>query len=77
VAEQAGRALYEEHVATPSGIDLEAVAALAGIEHRRAVTPDEVRRAVASPGLVEVPTERSANVRLHRELEARVAAALG
>ena len=77
VAEQADRALYEQHVATPSAVDLAAVAALAGMEHRRAVTPDEVRSAVASPGLVEVRTERTGNVRLHRELEARVAAALG
>ena len=77
VAARADRALYEQHVATPSGVNLEAVAALAGMEHRRADTPDEVRSAVASPGLVEVRPERSVNVRLHRELEARVAAALG
>jgi len=76
VAEHADRALYEEHVATPSGVDLEAVAALAGMEHRLAVTPEEVRCAVARPGLVEVRTERSDNVRLHREVVERVAASL-
>ena len=77
VAEQADRGHYEQHVATPSGIDLEAVAALAGMEYRLPASPAEVTSAVASPGLVEVRTERSANVRLHRELVARVGAAVG
>ena len=76
VAKHADPALYEEHVATPSGVDLAAVAALAGMEHRPAVTPTEVALAVASPGLVEVRTERADNVRLHREVVDRVAAAL-
>ena len=76
VAEQAEPASYEQHVATPSGIDLESVAALAGMEHRRVVTVDELRSAVASPALVEVRTDRSDSVRLHRELNQRVATAL-
>ena len=58
---------------TPSGVDLAQVAALAGLEHRAASTPDEVRAAAAEPGLVEVRTDRAENVRLHRELSARVA----
>jgi 2-succinyl-5-enolpyruvyl-6-hydroxy-3-cyclohexene-1-carboxylate synthase len=68
-------ALYEHHVATPTGLDLAALAALAGMEHRLAATPDEVAAAAASPGLVEVRTSRADNVRLHRELYARVGAA--
>ena len=76
VAEHADAALYEEHVATPGGIDLEAVARLAGLEHRRADTPEELRAAAAFPGLVETRTRRSDNVRLHRELVERLDAAL-
>ena len=77
VAGHADPALYEEHIATPSGIDLAQVAALAGMEHRLASTPDEVREAVASPALVEVRTDRAASVREHRALVERVGAALG
>ena len=58
---------------TPSGVDLEKVAALAGMEHRTATTPDEVRAAAAEPGLVEVRTDRADNVRVHREVCTRVA----
>jgi 2-succinyl-5-enolpyruvyl-6-hydroxy-3-cyclohexene-1-carboxylate synthase len=76
VAEAADSALYEEHVATPSGIDLAAVASLAGLEHLVAATPAEVADAAAAPGLVEVRTERADNVRLHRELVARVDASV-
>ena len=76
VAGSADRGLYEEHVATPSGVDLAGVARLANMEHRVAVTPGDVREAVRTPGLVEVRTERAANVALHREVVERVAAAL-
>lgn len=67
---------FEEHVITPSGLDLEKVADLAGIPYRTASTPKEVRAAALEPGLVEVRTERHDSVRLHREVYARVAAAL-
>ena len=73
LAEHGAGATFEEHVITPSGVDLAKVAALAGIEHRTATTPDEVRAAAADPGLVEVRTDRAENVRLHRELYTRVA----
>ncbi len=52
---------------------LRPVAALAGMEHRTATTPDEVCAAAAEPGLVEVRTNRADNVRGHRELYSRVA----
>lgn len=68
--------LYEEHVATPTGIDLAKLAALAGIEHRLATDAEQVRVAAATPGLVELRTDRAASVREHRELYARVAASL-
>ncbi len=77
VAEHADPGPYEEHIATPSGLDLEQVAALAGLEHRLVSTPDEVRAAVATPGLVEVRTDRAASVREHRALVERVGEALG
>jgi len=76
LAEHGAGATYEEHVVTPSGVDLRRVAELAGIEHRTASTPDEVRAAAAQPGLVEVRTDRAENVRLHRELYAQVAEGL-
>ena len=64
---------YEEHIATPAGLDLAAVAALAGIEHRMASTAAEVREAAASgPGLVEFRTDRADSVRMHREVVERV-----
>jgi 2-succinyl-5-enolpyruvyl-6-hydroxy-3-cyclohexene-1-carboxylate synthase len=76
VAGTADRDLYEEHIATPAGIDLARVAALVGIPHTLASTPAEVRAAVARPGLVEVRTDRGASVKLHRELYGKVAARL-
>jgi 2-succinyl-5-enolpyruvyl-6-hydroxy-3-cyclohexene-1-carboxylate synthase len=76
VAEHADRDAYERHVATPSEVDFEQVAALAGLPHHRAAGASEVAAAVASPGLVEVRTDRSDNVRLHRELAEAVAAKL-
>jgi 2-succinyl-5-enolpyruvyl-6-hydroxy-3-cyclohexene-1-carboxylate synthase len=73
VAEHAEGAPYLEHVVTPAAVDLAHVAGLAGLPHRVAGTPDEVRAAAAEPALVEVRTDRVANVALHRELHARVA----
>jgi 2-succinyl-5-enolpyruvyl-6-hydroxy-3-cyclohexene-1-carboxylate synthase len=63
---------FEEHVITPSGVDLALVAALAGLDHRTASTPDDVRAAAADPGLVEVKTDRAQNVQRRRDVYARV-----
>ena len=76
VAEAAEAVDYERHIATPAELDLERVAALFGLPHRRAASPAEAQRAVASPALVEVRTDRARNVELHRELYERVAARL-
>ena len=73
VSGAADPALYEEHIVTPSGVDLERVAGLAGMRHTLAQTADEVRDAARLPGLVEVRTDRAENVKLHRALFARVA----
>lgn len=76
VSQHADPALYEEHIVTPAGVDLAAVASLAGLAHVLAETPDDVRRAISGPALIEVRTDREDSVRLHRELYARVDAAL-
>jgi 2-succinyl-5-enolpyruvyl-6-hydroxy-3-cyclohexene-1-carboxylate synthase len=77
VAGAADSAAYEEHIATPADVDLAALAAAAGMPYTHAGSLDEVRHAVARPGVVEFRTDRAASVRLHRELYARVAAELG
>ena len=64
VAGAADPAVYEEHIATPSGVDLSALAALAGMSYGLQQAPD-------GPGLYEFRTDRAANVRLHREVVAR------
>jgi len=77
VAGAADSQLYSEHVATPAELNLRTVAALAGVEHRAAASAAEVRDAIAAgPGLIEVRTDRSLNVRVHREIFARAHAAL-
>jgi len=65
---------YEAHVATPAGLDLAAVAALYGLDHEspRDVGGfrESIERAFASTRstIVEVRTERGANVELHRRV---------
>ncbi|HEX8857102.1 MAG TPA: 2-succinyl-5-enolpyruvyl-6-hydroxy-3-cyclohexene-1-carboxylic-acid synthase [Thermoleophilaceae bacterium] len=76
VATHADPGHYREHIVTPAGVDLATVASLAGLAHVRAETPDQVRRAISGPALVEVRTDREDNVRMHREVYARVDAAL-
>ena len=73
VAEHADDAAYELHVATPPGVELERVAALAELRYTAAGTHAEVCAAVAEPGLVEVRTNRARNVEVHREVFASVA----
>ncbi len=77
VAEHADPALYEEHVLTPRGVDLERAAALAGIPHTLAATADELRDAIGRPGLIEARVDHERNVELHREVFATVDRALG
>lgn len=73
VAGAADPELFERHIVTPSGLDLERLAALAGMRYTAAGTADEVRDAARVAGLVEVRTNRAENVALHRALFARVA----
>ncbi|MGH9272500.1 MAG: 2-succinyl-5-enolpyruvyl-6-hydroxy-3-cyclohexene-1-carboxylic-acid synthase [Ilumatobacteraceae bacterium] len=69
---------FEQLFGTPHGADL---VALAHAHHLDAVTvtePDELAGRLVQPGptVTRVPTDRRANVRLHDELNATVAAAL-
>jgi 2-succinyl-5-enolpyruvyl-6-hydroxy-3-cyclohexene-1-carboxylate synthase len=68
VAEHAEGALYLEHIVTPSGVNLEALADLAGLPHTAAQSTDDIRAAAGAPGLIEVRTDRDENVRIHRDL---------
>ncbi len=73
---------FERHIATPTGLAIERVAALYGCGHVRADTVDRFAEALmGSLGgdgttLIEVRTERAANRRLHAEVDAAARAAL-
>ncbi len=65
---------FERHVATPHGLDFSHAAALYGCEFQRVETPERlragVRRALEVGGttIVEVVSEREANVQLHQRV---------
>ena len=61
---------FEEHVATPHGLDFAQAAALYGLEHTRADTLADLAEAITrpGPGIVEVRTDRAENLALHRSL---------
>jgi 2-succinyl-5-enolpyruvyl-6-hydroxy-3-cyclohexene-1-carboxylate synthase len=75
---------FEEHVATPTGLDFERAAALFGLEYAAPGTLGELRTAleaaVAPPSatttLIHVRTDRAENVRLHRAVWDAVSAAV-
>jgi 2-succinyl-5-enolpyruvyl-6-hydroxy-3-cyclohexene-1-carboxylate synthase len=82
---QAARDVYTEHIATPTGLDFSEAAALYGLAHERVSDMFAFRaaleRALADgPGrqasIIEVRTERTANVELHARLWEAVASAL-
>jgi len=74
--------LFEEHIATPTGIDAKAVAAAFGWVYTavgdRPGFDAEVKRSLGHQGLgiIHVRTDRKANVALHRAVWAAVSAAL-
>jgi 2-succinyl-5-enolpyruvyl-6-hydroxy-3-cyclohexene-1-carboxylate synthase len=76
VADAADRAGYEQHIATPVPADLAHLAALGGFEHVVADSPAAVAERARPGVLVEVPSDRQANVRGHRKLFAEIAARL-
>jgi 2-succinyl-5-enolpyruvyl-6-hydroxy-3-cyclohexene-1-carboxylate synthase len=75
---------FEEHVATPTGLDFERAAALFGLEYAAPATLPELRaaleRAIGGPRttttLLHVHTNRAANVALHRAVWDAVSAAV-
>ncbi len=76
------RDAFEEHVATPHGLDFSLAAALYGFGYERPADAPElelaVRRSVSSSaaGIIEVRTEREANLALHRRIADAVRAAI-
>jgi 2-succinyl-5-enolpyruvyl-6-hydroxy-3-cyclohexene-1-carboxylate synthase len=74
--------IYTRHVATPTGLDFAAAAALYGLAHVRVRQVQELRgaleRALDEDGstIIEVRGERTANVRLHRRVWDAVSGAL-
>ena len=77
-----GEDLYTRHIATPTGIDFADAARLYGLGHEHVEDLPAFRgaleRALASERscIVEVRTDRDANVRLHREVWSAVSRAL-
>ena len=65
---------FEEHVATPHHLDFAQAAALYGLTYERVTLEDELRAALRAehpPGqsrLIEIRTDRAANLELHRRI---------
>jgi 2-succinyl-5-enolpyruvyl-6-hydroxy-3-cyclohexene-1-carboxylate synthase len=71
--------VYEQHVATPTGLDFGAAARLYGFRHERPQTLAELRGLLAEPvrgTLIEVCTDRGAGVELHRRVGSAVSDAV-
>ena len=77
------RDIFEEHVATPHGLDFSHAATLYGCAYADVDDVPGLRGALAdalagdATTIIRVASDRGANVALHRELQAAVAAALG
>jgi 2-succinyl-5-enolpyruvyl-6-hydroxy-3-cyclohexene-1-carboxylate synthase len=76
--------IYTSHIATPTGLDFANAAALYGLAHERVETIPAFRAALerallpqAGSAIVQVRTDRAANVELHRRAWAAVAGSLG
>ena len=64
---------FVRHVATPHGLDFAHAAALYGLGHERAETPEAFRSALdralaGTAAIIEVQTDRAENVELHRRV---------
>ncbi len=75
-------AAFEEHIATPHGLDFAAIAAAFGAGHAAIEDRDALAAAVAAPPdrgvrVLEIRTDRAENVAVHRRCWAAVADALG
>ena len=73
---------FERFFGTPHGLEFEHVAAMYGLSYRRPRTNGEFSAtlvtAISTNGssLIEVRTNREENARIHRELDAKIRAAL-
>jgi 2-succinyl-5-enolpyruvyl-6-hydroxy-3-cyclohexene-1-carboxylate synthase len=68
---------FEALLGTPRRVDAAKAAALFDLPHRRLESLDQLPEALAAgTGLIEVKTDRQANVEIHRQLTAAVGAAL-
>jgi 2-succinyl-5-enolpyruvyl-6-hydroxy-3-cyclohexene-1-carboxylate synthase len=73
---------FEDLFGTPHGLDFRHAAAMYGLDYTRAETREAfcaaLRQSLSAPGvsLIEVPTERAANLRLHREVIGRAVTAV-
>ncbi len=68
--------VYEQHVATPTGLDFERAAALYGFRYERPETLAALCGLLAEPApatLIEVRTDRAAGVALHERVWSAVA----
>jgi 2-succinyl-5-enolpyruvyl-6-hydroxy-3-cyclohexene-1-carboxylate synthase len=70
---------FEEHVATPHGLDFEQVAAVYGFAYERPADPAQLKAALQRRDgcrLIEVRTDRAENLALHRRAAAAARAAV-
>ncbi len=68
---------FEALLGTPRGVNVEKAAALFDLPHRRLGSLDDLADALATgTGLIEVKTDRQANVELHRRLVGAVGQAI-
>jgi 2-succinyl-5-enolpyruvyl-6-hydroxy-3-cyclohexene-1-carboxylate synthase len=77
VAEQADRAHYEQHIATPVDFDLATAAALGGLDHHMVMDAAGVREHLRPGTLVEFRIDRASSLQRHRDLAARIVSKLG
>lgn len=68
---------FEELIATPSGVDIEAVVKAYGFDYCAPRDIDALRAAVERPGFVHLKTERAANKAAHDRVSAHVIDSVG
>ena len=74
--------IYAMHISTPTGLDFAQAAALYGLTHKHARDASGLRAALEQAllqddaGIIEVSTNRAANVELHRRVWGAVSSAL-
>jgi 2-succinyl-5-enolpyruvyl-6-hydroxy-3-cyclohexene-1-carboxylate synthase len=67
---------FEALLGTPRGVDVARAAALFDLPHTRLESLDQLPEAFAAGGLIEVKTDRQANVAVHQQITRRVQSSL-